>query len=239
MCLRPKSAKSRLIARVFLRLIARVFLRLCASAQAIDGFRFEVRPVTDRVQITAAKTQVARLGPVSVLTCNAGREGGGGILERRAHSRLVRGSSLTEISWFSQYPPNGRGCLARFCLCPQNSVSRQRRLRFEETRFECGIKYAANGARGELTPALTSRRSLRITLKARQASSKGVERNRPKLIRRSDLRAQQLSERNSSQCSNLSLPVVEGRGRLVAQLGRRTGRRTFRPFCLRPKNCFS
>ena len=57
------------------------------------GFRFEVRPVTDRVQITAAKTQVARLGPVSVLTCNAGREGGGGILQRRAHSRLVGGSS--------------------------------------------------------------------------------------------------------------------------------------------------
>jgi predicted transcriptional regulator len=28
-------------------------------------------------------------------------------------------------------------------------------------------------------------------VKARQASSKGVERNRPKLIRRSDLRAQQ------------------------------------------------
>ena len=119
MCLRPKSAKSRLIARVFLRLIARVFLRLCASAQAIDGFRFEVRPVTDRVQITAAKTQVARLGPVSVLACNAGREGGGGILERRAHSRLVGGSSPTEISRFSpKYPPNGRGCFSEI-LSPQ------------------------------------------------------------------------------------------------------------------------
>ena len=49
-------------------------------------------------------------------------------------------------------PRMGGGCLARFCLCngvlassqpfrplclcPQNSVSRQRRLRFEETRFE-------------------------------------------------------------------------------------------------------
>ena len=155
MCLRPTSAKSRLIARVFLRLIARVFLRLCASAQAIDGFRFEVRPVTDRVQITAAKTQVARLGPVSVLTCNAGREGGGGILERRAHSRLVGGSSPPgspthsrsngDFLVLGEYPPNGRGCLARFCLCngvfeplqpfrslclcPRNSVSRQRRLR--------------------------------------------------------------------------------------------------------------
>src|SRR5262249_10256941 len=164
-----------------------------------------------------------------------------------ANLRLL--GSRGDFLVLAEYPPNGRGCLARFCLCngvfeplqpfrslclcPQNSDSRQRRLRFEETRFECGIKYAANGARGELTPALTSRRSLRITLKARQASSKGVERNRPKLIRRSDLRAQQLSERNSSQCSNLSLPVVEGRGRLVAQLLRRTGRRTFRPCCIR------
>ena len=157
MCLRPTSAKSRLIARVFLRLIARVFLRLCASAQAIDGFRFEVRPVTDRVQITAAKTQVARLGPVSVPTCNAGREGGGGILERRAHSawlevRVQHSRSNGDFPVLAEYPLNGRGCLARFCLCngvfeplqpfrslclcPQNSVSRQRRLRFEETRFE-------------------------------------------------------------------------------------------------------
>ena len=82
----------------------------------VSGLKW--RPVTDRVQITAAKTQVARLGPVSVLTCNAGREGGGGILERRAHSRLVGGSSppgppctlgLTEISWFSSNTPRMGG----------------------------------------------------------------------------------------------------------------------------------
>ena len=53
---------------------------------------------------------------------------------------------------FRRIAPNGRGCLARFCLCNgvlepakpfralclciQKSVSRQRRLRFEETRFD-------------------------------------------------------------------------------------------------------
>jgi NAD(P)-dependent dehydrogenase (short-subunit alcohol dehydrogenase family) len=36
--------------------------------------------VTDRAQVAAAKIEAARLGPVTVLMCNAGREGGGGIL---------------------------------------------------------------------------------------------------------------------------------------------------------------
>src|SRR5438128_564955 len=62
---------------------------------------------------------------------------------------------LTEISRFSPNSPEWAGCLARFCLCngvlepsqpfrplclcPKNSVSRQRRLRFDETLFECVI----------------------------------------------------------------------------------------------------
>jgi hypothetical protein len=81
---------------------------------------------------------------------------------RFGHNRLVRvlaspprSPSRTEISRFSRTAPNVRGCLARFCpcngvfepsqplrplcLCPKNSVSRQRRLRFDETRFECVI----------------------------------------------------------------------------------------------------
>ena len=36
--------------------------------------------MTDRAQIAAAKIDVAQLGPVAMLMCNAGREGGGGIL---------------------------------------------------------------------------------------------------------------------------------------------------------------
>ena len=49
---------------------------------AADGIAVTALPtdVTDRAQIAAAKTEVARLGPVTVLMCNAGREGGGGIL---------------------------------------------------------------------------------------------------------------------------------------------------------------
>jgi NAD(P)-dependent dehydrogenase (short-subunit alcohol dehydrogenase family) len=49
---------------------------------AADGIAVTALPtdVTDRAQIAAAKTDVARLGPVTVLMCNAGREGGGGIL---------------------------------------------------------------------------------------------------------------------------------------------------------------
>ena len=62
---------------------------------------------------------------------------------------------LTEISRFSASSPNWRAGLARFCLCnsvlepsrpfralclcPENSVSRQQRLWFEETRFDCVI----------------------------------------------------------------------------------------------------
>ena len=72
-------------------------------------------------------------------------------LSPTTHSR-----SNGDFPVLAEYPPNGRGCLARFCLCngvfessqpfrplclcPQNSVSCQRRLRFEETRFECRIK---------------------------------------------------------------------------------------------------
>ena len=54
-----------------------------ASARlAADGLAVTALPtdVTERVQIAAAKTQIARLGPASVLMCNAGCEGGGGIL---------------------------------------------------------------------------------------------------------------------------------------------------------------
>ena len=49
---------------------------------AADGIAVTALPtdVTDRAQITAATTQIARLGSISVLMCNAGREGGGGIL---------------------------------------------------------------------------------------------------------------------------------------------------------------
>jgi NAD(P)-dependent dehydrogenase (short-subunit alcohol dehydrogenase family) len=49
---------------------------------AADGIAVTALPtdVTDRAQIAAAKLDVARLGPVAVLMCNAGREGGGGIL---------------------------------------------------------------------------------------------------------------------------------------------------------------
>ena len=38
------------------------------------------RPLPFWAADVAAKAQIARLGPVSVLMCNAGREGGGGIL---------------------------------------------------------------------------------------------------------------------------------------------------------------
>ena len=71
--------------------------------------------------------------------------------ERQAHNLLFAGSSPSSHG-SRRIPPNGRGCLARFCLCngvfepsqpfrplclcPQNSISRQRRLRFEETQFE-------------------------------------------------------------------------------------------------------
>ena len=49
---------------------------------AADGIAVTALPtdVTDRAVIAAAKAQIASLGPVSVLMCNAGREGGGGIL---------------------------------------------------------------------------------------------------------------------------------------------------------------
>ena len=49
---------------------------------AADGVAVTASPtdVTDRAGIAAAKTQIDRLGSVSVLMCNAGREGGGGIL---------------------------------------------------------------------------------------------------------------------------------------------------------------
>jgi NAD(P)-dependent dehydrogenase (short-subunit alcohol dehydrogenase family) len=49
---------------------------------AADGVAVAALPtdVTDRAGIAAAKTQIDRLGSVSVLMCNAGREGGGGIL---------------------------------------------------------------------------------------------------------------------------------------------------------------
>jgi NAD(P)-dependent dehydrogenase (short-subunit alcohol dehydrogenase family) len=49
---------------------------------AADGVAVTALPtdVTDRAGIAAAKTQIDRLGSVSVLMCNAGREGGGGIL---------------------------------------------------------------------------------------------------------------------------------------------------------------
>jgi hypothetical protein len=36
--------------------------------------------VTDRARIATAKTQVDPTSPVSMLMCNAGREGAGGIL---------------------------------------------------------------------------------------------------------------------------------------------------------------
>ena len=49
---------------------------------AADGIAVTALPtdVTDRAAIAAAKAQIGRLGPISVLMCNAGREGGGGIL---------------------------------------------------------------------------------------------------------------------------------------------------------------
>jgi NAD(P)-dependent dehydrogenase (short-subunit alcohol dehydrogenase family) len=49
---------------------------------AADGIVVTALPtdVTDRAGIAAAKAQIGRLGPISVLMCNAGREGGGGIL---------------------------------------------------------------------------------------------------------------------------------------------------------------
>jgi NAD(P)-dependent dehydrogenase (short-subunit alcohol dehydrogenase family) len=49
---------------------------------AADGIAVTALPtdVTDRAQIAAVKAQIARLGSVSLLMCNAGREGGGGIL---------------------------------------------------------------------------------------------------------------------------------------------------------------
>jgi NAD(P)-dependent dehydrogenase (short-subunit alcohol dehydrogenase family) len=49
---------------------------------AADGIAVTALPtdVTDRAHIAATTAQIARLGPVSVLMCNAGREGGGGIL---------------------------------------------------------------------------------------------------------------------------------------------------------------
>ena len=49
---------------------------------AADGIAVTALPtdVTDRARIAAAKAQITHLGPVSVLMCNAGREGGGGIL---------------------------------------------------------------------------------------------------------------------------------------------------------------
>jgi NAD(P)-dependent dehydrogenase (short-subunit alcohol dehydrogenase family) len=52
------------------------------AALAADGIAVTALPtdVTDRARIAAAKTEVDRLGGVSVLMCNAGREGGGGIL---------------------------------------------------------------------------------------------------------------------------------------------------------------
>jgi NAD(P)-dependent dehydrogenase (short-subunit alcohol dehydrogenase family) len=48
---------------------------------AADGIAVTALPtdVTDRAGIAAAKAQIGRLGPISVLMCNAGREGGGGI----------------------------------------------------------------------------------------------------------------------------------------------------------------
>ena len=53
--------------------------------------------VTDRAQIAAAKIDGARLGPVAVPMCNAGREGGGGILSdenvwRRSGSKTDKDS---------------------------------------------------------------------------------------------------------------------------------------------------
>jgi NAD(P)-dependent dehydrogenase (short-subunit alcohol dehydrogenase family) len=52
------------------------------AALAADGVLVTALPtdVTDRARLAAAKTEVDRLGSVSVLMCNAGREGGGGIL---------------------------------------------------------------------------------------------------------------------------------------------------------------
>ena len=49
---------------------------------AAEGIAVTALPtdVTDRARIAAAKAQITHLGPVSVLMCNAGREGGGGIL---------------------------------------------------------------------------------------------------------------------------------------------------------------
>ncbi|MBS7546183.1 SDR family NAD(P)-dependent oxidoreductase [Ancylobacter oerskovii] len=40
--------------------------------------------VSDRAQIEAAKAQADRMGPVTVLMCNAGREGGGGLAAEEA-----------------------------------------------------------------------------------------------------------------------------------------------------------
>jgi NAD(P)-dependent dehydrogenase (short-subunit alcohol dehydrogenase family) len=52
------------------------------AALAAAGVAVTALPtdVTDRARMAAAKTHVDRLGSVSVLMCNAGREGGGGIL---------------------------------------------------------------------------------------------------------------------------------------------------------------
>ena len=64
-------------------------------------------------------------------------------------SATMHSRSNGDFPVLAEFPPNGRGYLARFCLCngvfepsqpirplclcPQNSVSRQRRLRFEES----------------------------------------------------------------------------------------------------------
>ncbi|MCB4770148.1 SDR family NAD(P)-dependent oxidoreductase [Ancylobacter sp. Lp-2] len=57
-----------------------------ALTEAVDALKAEgiaavaaPADVSDRAQMAAAKAQADRMGPVTVLMCNAGREGGGGL----------------------------------------------------------------------------------------------------------------------------------------------------------------
>ena len=70
------------------------------AALAADGIAVTALPtdVTDRAQIAAAKIDGARLGPVAVPMCNAGREGGGILSDenvwRRSGSKADKDSRL-------------------------------------------------------------------------------------------------------------------------------------------------
>jgi hypothetical protein len=57
-------------------------------------------------------------------------------------------AALFSEIWSLQQRPELTQPFRSLCLCPKNSVSRQRRLRFDETRFESVInRYEDHGAR--------------------------------------------------------------------------------------------